>query len=77
MKTMPSSWEEGRAEARAEARIEARADAVLTVLHARGITVPEAARERILAQKDLERLKRWLVKAVAACSVEDVIDEPT
>ena len=74
---MITSWEEGRAEARTEARIEANANAVLTVLRARGIAVPDAARERILAQQDLELLERWLVKAIAAASVGEVIDDPS
>ena len=33
-------------------------------------------RERILAQKDPERLERWLEKAAVAASVTTVIDEP-
>jgi hypothetical protein len=69
--TMYKSWEEGRA----EARIEERANAVLTVLRVRGIAVPEAARKRILAQKDLQRLERWLKKASIATSIGEVIDD--
>ena len=65
---MLKSWEEGRAEARA--------DDVLTVLRVRGIAVPAAARARILAQKDLEQLKRWHEKAIVASSIEEVIDDP-
>jgi hypothetical protein len=74
------TWEESRAEARAEARTEARtetqANAVLTVLHVRGIAVPDAAHERILAEKDLEQLERWFEKAIVATSIADVIDDP-
>ena len=68
---MLKSWEEGKAEARAEAR----ADAVLTVLDVRGVVVPENVRARILAETDLNRLKRWLEKAVVGSSVAEVIDE--
>jgi hypothetical protein len=67
---------QGRAEGRAEGRVEGRAEDVLTVLRARGFVVPEAVRERILAQKDPERLERWLEKAVVATSVAAVLDEP-
>ena len=78
---MLKTWEEGRAEARAEGRAEARtetqANAVLTVLRVRGIAVPDAARERILAQKDLEQLKRWHEKAIVATSIGGVIDDPS
>jgi hypothetical protein len=69
---MIKSWEEGRAEARAETQ----AKAVLTVLRARGLAVSDAARERILAQTDLELLERWLVKASVATSSDDVFDDP-
>ncbi|HEX2691532.1 MAG TPA: hypothetical protein VHN14_33200 [Kofleriaceae bacterium] len=70
---MYKSWED----ARTEGRTETRADAVLTVLRVRGIAVPDDARERILAQKDLEQLKRWLEKAIVATSLGEVIDDPS
>ncbi|MGK4002200.1 hypothetical protein WMF31_06220 [Sorangium sp. So ce1036] len=41
-----------RAEARAEARAEEAARAVLTALRVRGIAVPDAARERVLTEKN-------------------------
>lgn len=69
---MLKSWEEGKAEARAEAQ----ANAVLTVLRVRGIEVPAAARERILAQKDMNQLMRWLEKAAVASTIGEVIDDP-
>ena len=54
-----------------------RAASLLTVLRARGVAVPEVARERILAQKDPDRLERWLEKAVVAASVGEVHDDPS
>ena len=48
---------------------------MLTVLRVRGIAVPEVARKRILAQKDLHRLERWLEKASVATSLGDVMGE--
>jgi hypothetical protein len=68
---MQKTWEEGRAEARAEGQ----ANAVLTVLRVRGIAVSDAVRERILAQKDQEQLKRWLEKSIVAASIADVITD--
>jgi hypothetical protein len=59
----------------AQGRTEGAARALLTVLQVRGIAVPDAVRERILAQKDLERLERWLEKAAVAASVGEVIDD--
>jgi predicted transposase YdaD len=69
--------DEGRNEGRAEGEAIARARDVLTVLRARGIAVPEAARERIVAQKSPERLERWLERAAVVASVGEVIDEPS
>ncbi len=66
-----------REEGRTEGEAIARARDVLTVLRARGIAVPDAARERIIAQKDPERLERWLGKAAVATSVGEVIDDPS
>jgi thioredoxin-like negative regulator of GroEL len=59
----------------AQGRTEEAARALLTVFRARGITVPDAVRERILAQKDPELLERWLEKAAVAASVTAVLDE--
>ncbi len=56
---------------------EGRARDVLTVLRVRGIAVPDAAREQILAEKDPERLERWLEKAIVAASLAEVLDEPS
>jgi hypothetical protein len=60
----------------AQGRAEEAVRALLTVLRARGIEVPDAVRERILAQKDPERLERWLEKTAVASSVAAVLDEP-
>jgi predicted transposase/invertase (TIGR01784 family) len=64
-------------EGETKGRIETRAGDVLTVFRVRGIAVPDAARGRILAQKDPERLERWLEKAIVATSVDEVIDDPS
>ena len=64
------------AQGRAEGRTEEAANALLMVLEARGVVVPDIERERILAQKDPERLERWLKKAAVASSVAEVLDEP-
>lgn len=58
-----------------DARTETRANDVLTVLRVRGIVVPTAVRKRILAEKDLRQLERWLKKACVAKSIEDVTDK--
>jgi Uma2 family endonuclease len=62
--------EEGRKEGVAEGR----ASAVLAVLQARGIAVPEAERARILSCRDLAQLDAWLQRAASAGSFSDVLD---
>lgn len=61
------------AQGRAEGRAEGRAHAVLAVLAARAIDVPEDARARIAACTDVELLDRWLVRAANARSLDDVL----
>jgi hypothetical protein len=67
----------GRGQGRDEGRVEEAARAVLTVLRVRGISVPEAARARILAEKDPARLEMWHERAILVASVAEVIDEPS
>ncbi len=57
--------------------IKAAARAVLTALRVRGITVPEATHERVLAEKDQARLERWLERAIVAASLAEVFDDPS
>ncbi len=68
---------EGLTKGRTEGSTEEAARNLLTVLRIRGIAVPDTVRERILTQKDPERLERWLEKAVVASSVAAVLDEPS
>jgi hypothetical protein len=68
---------QGRDEGRDEGRAEGEARALLAVLRGRGIAVSEAARDRILAEKDLARLERWLERAAATGSVVELIGEPS
>jgi hypothetical protein len=68
---------QGRVEGRIEGRVEEAARAVLTALRIRGIAVPDAARERILAQQDPDCLERWLERAIVAASLAEVLDQPS
>jgi hypothetical protein len=65
------------AQGRDQGRVEEAARAVLTALRVRGIAVPEVARERILAEKDPERLERWHERAIVAASIAEVLDPPS
>ncbi|MBK8257561.1 MAG: hypothetical protein IPK82_33445 [Polyangiaceae bacterium] len=66
----------GRAEGQALGRAEEASRAVLTALRVRGIVVPPADRERILAEKDPAKLERWLERAILAASIGEVLNEP-
>ena len=61
-----------KAEGEAKGRTEGEAKGVLTVLRARGLTVDDATRDRVLACRDLPTLERWHVNAVTATSVDEV-----
>lgn len=64
------------AEGLAEGETREAARSLLAVLRARGIAVPDAVRQRIAAQKDPERLRRWLDRAAVADSLAAILDEP-
>lgn len=72
MTVVLKTFTEGRQEAHAEGRAEAAVESILTVLDARDITVPAAARKRIQAENDPKQLQRWLKKAAVATSVDDL-----
>jgi hypothetical protein len=63
------------AEGRAEGQAQGRAHAVLAVLAARHIDVPEDVRARISACSDLALLEQWLARAANARSLADVLHE--
>ena len=66
------------AEARgvAKGEIKAKAEDILEILEERSIPVVEAQRQEILGCQDLDRLKRWLRRAVMASSADEVTSEP-
>jgi hypothetical protein len=63
---------EGIAEGRTEGIAEGWANGVLELLKANGVHVSDADRARILACKDLDQLRAWLVRAATASSVLDL-----
>ncbi len=56
---------------RAEARGEARA--LLTLLEARGLSISDAQRTRVLACADLDVLERWIRCAATAATTDDAL----
>jgi hypothetical protein len=64
---------EGKAEGESKGRVEGKAEALLAVLTARGVEVPEVVKQKILACRDLATLDRLLVQAATATSPDDVL----
>ncbi|MEV0743944.1 Rpn family recombination-promoting nuclease/putative transposase [Streptomyces sp. NBC_00184] len=67
--------EEIRDEGRSEGRAEGIAQGILLFLARSGVDVPDEACERITTCGDPDTLNRWLLRAPAAQSVEDVFAE--
>lgn len=73
IKAMLKTWEDAGAESHAAGSAHTRAHDLLTVLQARSIPISAAARKRILEQKNLKQLERWLKRASVATSLEEVL----
>ncbi len=61
---------------RAEGRAEGEARALLAVLAARGIDVPDHAHTRITECTDLDQLETWIRRAAAAATTVDDLFTP-
>jgi hypothetical protein len=59
----------------AQGKAEGQAHAILAVLAARGLEVPEPVRARITACTEPARLDSWLARAVTAAAAADVVGE--
>ncbi len=66
-------YDEGEAKGKAEGEARGKASALLQILAARGLEVPDDARARVLACLDLAQLDAWLARALTARSVAEVI----
>jgi hypothetical protein len=69
--TMRGTW----ADAQRIGATDAHVHALLTVLRVRGIALSDGDRERILAEKDPERLQRWHERAILATSLAEVLND--
>ncbi len=65
-----------QAKGEAKGKAEGIARSILRLLEARGIAASTAQRKEILDCPDLDRLDQWLLKALSASSVDEVISEP-
>ena len=65
--------EQGVAEGVTKGVAKGESAAVLAVLEARGVHVPEAEEVRILGCRDIRELDQWLARAATADSITDVL----
>jgi len=65
----------GLAEGRSKGLAEGEAKAVLTVLEARGIAVPEELRARIMGCTDLPQLEEWIRRAATVTTAHELFTE--
>jgi predicted transposase YdaD len=63
---------EGRAEGLTEGRAEGEVRALLAILNARGIPVPDDAHTRITDCTDLDQLETWIRRAITVITVQDL-----
>ncbi len=64
-----------RGAARADGYVTGLVNAVLLVLAARSLEVPEGVRERIAGCIDVALLEQWLARAASASSIAEVVDD--
>lgn len=65
-------YSQGEAEGEARGRAEGEARAVLAILDARGVAVPDDVRARIAGCTDLDQLDTWVRRAVTADKIQDL-----
>jgi hypothetical protein len=70
-----ANWLTTERAAVARGRAEGRAEALLALLQARGLSVPDEIRVRIRACTDPETLDRWIGRALAAQSAAERVGE--
>jgi hypothetical protein len=56
--------------------MEGKAESLMVVLKARGLALDEATRARLLAERDTQRLDRWLARATTCATIDELDLEP-
>ncbi|MEV7806256.1 hypothetical protein AB0O28_25250 [Microbispora sp. NPDC088329] len=65
----------GMAEGQAKGMTEAKTEAILTVLAARGIEVPDELNDKIRKCRDLDRLDGWIRAAATVQSADALLND--
>jgi Uma2 family endonuclease len=64
-----------RVTARAEGRVESKVEAVLVILAARGVSLDQPARARIIGEREPAQLDRWIARAATCATIADLFVE--
>lgn len=67
--------EKGRTEGEARGKVEGEAKALITIVEAKGWTLPDPWKRRVAECKDLSMLDGWVRKAVTATALEQVFSD--
>lgn len=67
---------EGRAEGKTEGRAEGKAESLMVVLAARGFVIDEVTQARLLGERDMQRLDRWIARAMTCETIDELDTEP-
>jgi Uma2 family endonuclease len=73
---LEAAMEDARAAGILHGKAEGKAEGIITLLVACGVPLDATARERILAEQDLARLDRWIVRAASCGSISELLAEP-
>jgi hypothetical protein len=65
-----------RARDRAEGHAAGKAEAVIAIVTVRGLSPDHASRARILGERDLARLDRWITRAMTCATIAELFTEP-
>ena len=64
---------EGVAQGKAEGEAKGKVEALLTVLHVRGLALTDAQAERIRAEREIAVLDAWITRAAVAGAIDEVL----
>ena len=73
---MAHGREEGMARGREEGKLEGLAAAVVEIIVGRGVSLAALDRTRILAERDPDRLARWIARAATCATAADLFAMP-
>jgi Uma2 family endonuclease len=75
-RVLEAALEQRRAEGQVEGRAQGKAEMLIAILTSRGLALDEAARARILGERDFERFDDWVARALSCTTISELLAEP-